>query len=142
MAQGILSLLAPARFRPENRQRLVHLAALGLDDVEQFLRHARVHVALGARIDRLQVIHRVLNRFRPHGRFHILSMRLGPVHFEVVLDRARHIVDMVAQEHFVVRHVFHVRVHPSHILCTNHRQLRIDCFPYDLIDFIPKTLHI
>lgn len=40
---------------------------------------------------------------RPHGGLHVLSMRLCPVHLEVVLDRVNHAVDEVAQKHFVVQ---------------------------------------
>ncbi len=52
----------------QGRQRHVQLAPFGFDDLDQLRWRARVHFGLAVRVHRLQVVHRVLDRFGLGGR--------------------------------------------------------------------------
>jgi len=54
---------------PQDRQGLGDLAALGLNDVQEFFRRPGVFLVPSVRIDRLQVINRVLDIFGLTGQF-------------------------------------------------------------------------
>lgn len=62
--------ISPLRLLPpQDRQGLGDLAALGLDDVQEFFRRPGAFLVPSVRIDRLQVINRVLDIFGLTGQF-------------------------------------------------------------------------